>query len=160
MNAVEFTVIGEPMSLKNNKTLGDLKTSKKNNLYRPIVNNKQVQSYQRFFTKQIPWQAMVMFDCQVRVIMKIYYSSLRPDLDEAIILDCMQPIWGKNPVTGEKILTRRGVYLNDRQVDQKFIFKGKDKLNPRTEIIVEPLEAQQNDLFEDTARGFIARHEL
>jgi len=56
----------------------------------------------------------------VMVYMKIFYASRRPDLDESLILDCMQ---GR-------------IYENDRCVKEKHIFWGLDKLNPRAEIEV------------------------
>ncbi len=54
------------------------------------------------------------------VSIKIYYASRRPDLDESVILDCMQGF----------------VYENDRQVKEKHVFHGLDKDNPRAEIRV------------------------
>lgn len=157
---IQFVVKGEPVSLKNNKALGEEKTSKKGNRYRDIVNNSLVKSYQNFFWPQVPWKVLKMWDCPVRVIMKIWYSSRKPDLDEAIILDLMQAVYTKHPITKEKILSRRGVYINDRQVDQKFIYKGIDKYHPRTQIIVEPIEMTTTDDlfdFEQDARQQISR---
>ena len=52
--------------------------------------------------------------------MMIYYASRRPDLDESLILDCMQNY----------------VYYNDRQVKEKHIYWGLDKERPRTIIRV------------------------
>lgn len=37
----------------------------------------------------------------------------------------------------------RGCYRNDRQVRQKVILHGIDRVNPRAHIIIEPLEMQQ-----------------
>ena len=48
----------------------------------------------------------------------------RPDLDESVILDCMQ---GK-------------IYVNDRQVKQKHIYWGLDRERSRTHVRVSPLE--------------------
>jgi Holliday junction resolvase RusA-like endonuclease len=59
----------------------------------------------------------------VRVTMKIYYASRRPDLDESLILDLLQDV----------------VYINDRQVKEKHIYWGLDKENPRTEMLIEKL---------------------
>jgi Holliday junction resolvase RusA-like endonuclease len=52
--------------------------------------------------------------------MTIFYASRRPDLDESLILDCMQ---GR-------------IYENDRCVKEKHIFWGLDKEDPRAEIEV------------------------
>ena len=59
----------------------------------------------------------------VRVDITIYYASRRPDLDESVILDCMQGF----------------IYENDRQVKEKHIFHRLDKTNPRAEITVQLL---------------------
>ena len=66
----------------------------------------------------------VPFEEDVRVEMLIYYATRRPDLDESLILDCMQ-----GPI-----------YRNDRQVKQKMIYWGLDKTNPRTVIRVSAVE--------------------
>ena len=60
----------------------------------------------------------------LEVEMTIYYASRRPDLDESVILDCMQEL----------------IYSNDRQVKSKIIRWGLSKMNPRTEIEVRPLK--------------------
>ena len=49
---------------------------------------------------------------------------VKPDLDESVILDCLEGY----------------AYKNDRQVKEKHIYHGLDKENPRAEITVEPIE--------------------
>jgi len=65
-----------------------------------------------------------MLEGDLVAVIRIFYSSRRPDLDESVILDAMQDI----------------VYANDRQVKAKLIFHELDKENPRCEIIVAPME--------------------
>jgi len=60
----------------------------------------------------------------VCVEITIYYASRRPDLDESVILDCLQGFWIKN----------------DRQVKKKIITWGLDRENPRADIVVTALE--------------------
>ncbi len=60
--------------------------------------------------------SMLQGDLQAEI--KIYYATRRPDLDESVILDCMQ----------DKI------YKNDRQVKRKVIEWGLDRENPRAEV--------------------------
>ena len=79
--------------------------------------------YVEAFNSQCPKLENLMTR-DVRVVVRIYYASRRPDLDESLILDCMQ---GK-------------IYVNDRSVKEKHIFWGLDKNNPRAEILVESLE--------------------
>ena len=54
----------------------------------------------------------------------LYYKSQRPDLDESIVLDLLQ---GR-------------IYSNDRQVREKHVYHGIDKADPRSEVLVQPLE--------------------
>ena len=70
-------------------------------------------NYVKIFAKQCP-QLEKLIELDVKVEIKIYYQSRRPDLDESVILDCMQ---GK-------------IYVNDRQAKQKHIFWGIDREQP------------------------------
>jgi Holliday junction resolvase RusA-like endonuclease len=72
--------------------------------------------------------------------LRIYYASQRPDLDESVILDVLQNRYkGKGDA---RQLIQKGVYANDRQVREKHVYHGIDKMNPRTEIEIEPLIQQ------------------
>lgn len=85
----------------------------------------------------------------MRVTLRIFYASQRPDLDESIVLDVLQDRYGRRgTLNGEPVreLLQHGVYRNDRQVREKHVFHGIDKANPRTEVVVEPLQAQQGGL--------------
>jgi len=59
----------------------------------------------------------------VSATLRIYYTTERPDLDESVVLDVLQGY----------------AYLNDRQVREKHVFHGIDKVRPRVEIEVVPL---------------------
>jgi hypothetical protein len=65
-----------------------------------------------------------IWEDDVRVTIHIYYASRRPDLDESVILDCLQDV----------------AYRNDRQVKEKHIFWHLDRENPRAEIEVEKIK--------------------
>lgn len=67
-----------------------------------FIKSKKARDYVAMFDRQCPCLEEIITD-DVLVEIMIYYSSKRPDLDESIILDCMQ---GK-------------IYKNDRQVKQK-----------------------------------------
>jgi len=89
--------------------------------HNPIVfgDYMKARDYVVAFNKQcVALEEMVTDD--VCVEMTIYYASRRPDLDESVILDCLQGF----------------VYKNDRQVKKKIIYWGLDRENPRTEIKV------------------------
>lgn len=104
------------------------------------IKSDKARDYERDALMQIPAHAKVMFSVPVRVTMRIFYATERPDLDESVVLDVLQ---AKFEGTGkERRCVRRGVYLNDRLVREKHVFHGIDRANPRAEIVVEPLVAQ------------------
>ena len=108
-----FTIEGEPASKANSRKLVMIKGR-----MIPIKSQKALD-YVKAFQKQIP-KIDPLTEEYVKVEMMIYYASRRPDLDESLILDCMQNY----------------VYYNDRQVKEKHIYWGLDKENPRTIIRV------------------------
>lgn len=114
---VFFVVHGEPASKANSRQL----------VYNPktrkpmFIKSKKARNYEQDFRVQCP-RLDDPFAGDVQVEMDIFYASRRPDLDESVILDCMQ-----GPI-----------YINDRQVKQKLIRWGLDKSDPRAEITVRP----------------------
>ena len=115
--SVTFTILGEPVSKANSRRA--VMFGK-----RPaFIKSDKARGYVDAFARQCP-KMDAPFDGDVRVEMLIYYATRRPDLDESLILDCMQ-----GPI-----------YLNDRQVKQKMIYWGLDKANPRTIIRVSAVE--------------------
>ena len=110
---VTFTVYGEPASKANSRKMVLIKG-------RPaLIKSVKARGYVAIFEGQCPVLDVPTED-DVQVEMMIYYSTRRPDLDESLILDCMQ----------------NRIYKNDRQVKQKFIYWGLDKENPRSIIRV------------------------
>jgi len=108
-----FTIEGEPASKANQRKLVSIKG-------RMVpIKSKKALDYVKEFQKQIP-KIDPLTEDYVKVEMMIYYASRRPDLDESLILDCMQNY----------------VYYNDRQVKEKHIYWGLDKERPRTIIRV------------------------
>ena len=108
-----FTIEGEPASKANQRKLVLIKG-------RMVpIKSKKALDYVKEFQKQIP-KIDPLTEDYVKVEIMIYYASRRPDLDESLILDCMQNY----------------VYYNDRQVKEKHIYWGLDKERPRTIIRV------------------------
>ena len=153
MNVIRFTILGEPASKANSRQLvnfGD----------RPaIIKSKKARDYERTAALQIPPEARQMIEGPVRVTLRIFYASERPDLDESVILDVLQARYKKVKGALVKIaegqyahaesacvLVSRGVYLNDRQVREKHVYHAIDRANPRAEIEVEALQAQQTTI--------------
>jgi hypothetical protein len=133
--AAVFTIRGEAASKANSRqlvTFGDRPAS---------IKSAKARSFETVAMLQIPSAAKRMFSGPVAVEMNIYYASNLPDLDESIVLDVLQ---AKFTGTGKKRkLVRTGVYLNDRQVTEKHIFKHIDRANPRVEIAVAPAATEQ-----------------
>jgi hypothetical protein len=133
-NLVKFVILGEPASKANMRQLVKFGN-------RPaIIKSKKALNYVSAFSLQCP-QMVPPIEKDIAVWMRIYYSSRRPDLDEAVVLDAMQSVVRnvKDPKTKkiiERIVVRNNVYKNDRQVKEKHIFWGLDKENPRVEIAI------------------------
>lgn len=111
-STVKFTVHGEPASKANSRRW----TGKF------FIKSSKALNYVKQFESQCPVLTPLM-EGDLCVSIKIWYASRRPDLDESLILDCMQ---GK-------------IYKNDRAVKERHVFWGLDKDSPRAEIVVSKL---------------------
>lgn len=152
MTRIVLTILGEPASKANSRKIVTL------NGHASSIKSEKARDFEREALKQIPPKLRVRLDCPLRVYLRIFYASERPDLDESIVLDVLQDRYKarngpKDPATGEptkiRELVQLGIYRNDRQVREKHVFWGLDKQNPRTEIVVEPLQWQQSSLVDD-----------
>tara|TARA_R100001377_G_C3194809_1_gene112254 strand:- start:4882 stop:5280 length:399 start_codon:yes stop_codon:yes gene_type:complete len=115
MTTVNFTITGEPASKANSRQIVTIRG-------RPaVIKSKKARDYVKLFDQQCK-ALPELLEGDLAVIMTIHYASRRPDLDESVILDCMQ---GK-------------IYANDRQVKEKHIFWSLDRESPRSHIIVVP----------------------
>ena len=120
MQVISLKIFGEPASKANSRRM----------VYshgKPMfIKSAKALFYSEAFKQQCvvsPSQRITEGD--VVVTIRIWYASRRPDLDESLILDLLQGI----------------AYGNDRQVKEKHIYwMGVDKLNPRSEIIVEKIK--------------------
>lgn len=133
---IRFTILGEPASKANQRRLVTFGGGED---ARPaIVKSKKALNYERDALKQIPPLARVRLQGPVKVTLRIFYATERPDLDESVILDVLQDRYrGKGEA---RELVQKGVYLNDRQVREKHVFHAIDRKNPRCEVEVEELE--------------------
>ena len=129
-HVVKFTVIGEPASKANSRQIVKIRGKP------AVIKSAKERNYERDFRLQCPkLRPPVEFD--VSVTITIYYATRRPDLDEWIILDCMQAIYKKDKRLNVSIMVDGGIYKHDRQVKEKHIYWQLDKANPRAEILVE-----------------------
>jgi len=114
MTSIFFTINGEPASKANSRRLVTIRG-------RPaFIKSAKALAYVKSFKEQCPQMGDLMLEGDLEARIKIYYASRRPDLDESVILDCMQGL----------------IYKNDRQVRKKVIEWGLDKENPRAEIVI------------------------
>jgi|TARA_E500000318_G_scaffold29320_2_gene29288 Holliday junction resolvase RusA-like endonuclease len=116
-NKTSFVILGEPASKANSRKIVNFGKRV------ALIKSQKARDYEKIFADQCP-VLKNLIETDVKVELIIYYASRRPDLDESVILDCMQ---GK-------------IYVNDRQVKQKHIYWGLDKERPRTHVRVSPLE--------------------
>ena len=111
---ITFTIFGEPASKSNGRRW----TGKF------LIKSEKALNYSDMFKQQCPVLDTLM-DGDLRVTMKIWYASRRPDLDASLIFDLMQDC----------------IYKNDRAVKEQHLYWGLDKDNPRAEITVEKIHA-------------------
>jgi hypothetical protein len=147
---IEFTILGAPCSKSNTSqivTLGRGEDARSS-----IGKSKDAKVYERDALRQIPASAKQRLTGPVRFLCVVYYGSERNDLDESLILDCLQDRWKnakRDKRTGamsERVLLQHGVYRNDRQVREKHVWHRVDAKNPRAVIRIEPLHPQQCEL--------------
>jgi Holliday junction resolvase RusA-like endonuclease len=132
---IAFTILGEPASKANSRKVATF-----GNLPPMLIKSDKARGYEKTALLQIPPVHRVRLAGPVRITMRIFYASERPDLDESLILDILQDRYtGKGDA---RRLVQAGVYQNDRQVREKHIYHAIDRKNPRTEIVVQSLVAQ------------------
>jgi Holliday junction resolvase RusA-like endonuclease len=118
--SITFTIIGEPASKANSrKKVTSSRTGKT-----MFVKSDKALLYARNFALQCPKLKDIML-ADVSVELMVYYASRRPDLDESLILDCME---GR-------------IYKNDRQVKVRHAYWGLDRKNPRAIIKVTQIDS-------------------
>ena len=110
-------IYGEPASKANSRKIVNFGKRM------ALIKSQKARDYEKLFANQCP-TLKNLIETDVKVELIIHYASRRPDLDESVILDCMQ---GK-------------IYVNDRQVKQKHIYWGLDRDRPRTHVRVSLME--------------------
>ena len=116
LQELSLIIFGEPASKANSR-----RVVRYGGMSR-LIKSKKALSYSDVFLQQCPTLPTLMTG-DVRITLRIYYASRRPDLDETLILDLLQ---GR-------------VYLNDRQVKERHAFWGLDVNNPRTEMLIQEI---------------------
>jgi|TARA_R110001583_G_scaffold94160_1_gene237545 Holliday junction resolvase RusA-like endonuclease len=116
-NLIVLTIRGEPASKANSRRLVMMGGKPR------FIKSKKALAYKKSFDLHCPVSSELL-DQDLAIAMKIYYRTRRPDLDESLILDLLQD----------------KVYKNDRSIKMKYVLHGLDKENPRTVLVVGPVE--------------------
>jgi hypothetical protein len=141
---ISFTILGEPASKANSRKPAIVgKADAKRTIW---IKSDKARDYERNALRQIPPAFRLRLQGPVFVTMMIWYANERSDLDESLVLDVMQDRYSRDAGDSRQ-LVQAGVYRNDRQVREKWIKHGVDVRNPRAEITVQPMVAQQAPLF-------------
>ncbi len=142
---IRFTIFGEPASKANSRELATIGPKDKRRMI--FRKSDTALAYEEAALRQIPPKARLQLTEPLRVTLRIFYASERPDLDESIVLDVMQNRTKLMEVPGKqeksRVLIQAGVYVNDRQVREKHVYHGIDKLMPRTEVLIESISPQE-----------------
>lgn len=138
---VQLTILGEAASKANSRKIATISGKTRS------IKSDKALGFEAMALRQIPPRARVRFNVPVRVTMRMYYATERPDLDESLVLDVLQDRYvtrfTKRPdgtKDKSRVLLQAGVYENDRLVREKHVYHGIDKANPRVEVEVEPIE--------------------
>jgi len=109
-STITFTIDGEPASKSNGRRW----TGKY------LIKSQKALNYGVMFKQQCPLLEPLM-EGDLRVTIRIWYASRRPDLDPSLIFDLMQGC----------------IYSNDRQIKEQHLYWGLNKENPHSIITVE-----------------------
>lgn len=144
---VAFTILGEPASKANSRelVLMNRHSPKKGRMVKmpALIKSEKAREYESTALQQIPPLARLRMEGPMRMTVRIFYASGRPDNDASLIKDVLQDRYAYHG-EGEKrqrVLIQRGVYRNDRQVKEEHYYHDIDRANPRAEIEVEPIAA-------------------
>lgn len=145
---LDFTLIGKAVSKANSRRIvpfgtKEVKEGDKVVGLRPIVRSIKSEEALDFESVgfQIPAFAQLRLEGPVKITAIIRYNSTKPDLDESLLLDILQDQFkfvGKGKGR-RKYLWRPGVYMNDRQIDEKHIMRGPVSDPPSIDVRIEPL---------------------
>lgn len=133
MDPLEFTLLGQAASKSNRRQLVTVKGKPR------LIKSKEARAFYADAVRQIPPCCRLRLRGPISLVLRIFYSSDRPDLSEEVVMDAMQTQWRRVPLGPGKFrreMTQPGVYENDRQVVRKFVYKFIDRINPRVEVSV------------------------
>lgn len=138
-----FTILGQPQSKANSRQIVTING-------RPSsVKSKDALAYEEAALRQIPPRFRLRLEGPLGIRLVVHYRTELPDLDESLVLDCLQDRYVKRKSKSgeaERVLVQSGVYRNDRQVRFRVVEHRIDRHNPRTEVELWRLAPAQAEL--------------
>ncbi len=119
---ISFIIYGRLVSMKNSRRIIFHKGKPR------LIKSKEALQFTRDFKKQVTSKIKLNITCLMRVIVRVYYDNHRPDLDTELIYDCLE---------------KNGIIENDKLIHEKHSYKNYSKNNPRVEIEIERMEAEE-----------------
>jgi Holliday junction resolvase RusA-like endonuclease len=129
---VLLIVMGQPYSKANSRRIVTARNGR-----RMVIKSEEALAYAKTWAMQCP-ALRIPLQGELRVTGALMYASMRPDLDESLILD----------------LAQGRIYKNDRQVMQKFFVRGVDTERPRAVLLFEELRPGQVELQLDSPPSY------
>ena len=121
---IHFVISGQLVSMKNSRRLVVNRRTGKH----ASIKSEGALTYLTNFMYQVPIQnrnlKLGALDKPLRATITVWYTTMRPDLDTALVWDCLQAA---------------GVIANDRYIIERHEFREVDAVNPRVEIALEEI---------------------
>lgn len=138
---LRFTLLGQPVSKANRRQIVPTKTGG----YRSIK-SPEALAFEAAALAQVPPKLRLALEGPMAIRLKCFYASQRSDLDESLVLDCLQNRYQRlqRGSVRTTVLTQKGVVKNDRQFRVKHVYHGIDKRNPRVEVTIWPITTQRD----------------
>lgn len=140
--SVRLTILGELCSKANSREPALIgKKGAQRVIWRK---SDKALAFERAALMQIPATKRLRLIGPIRLICVVFYSTRANDLDVSLLRDCLQD--REETVGGKRVLARRGVYANDRQIVEEHCYlAGVDRVNPRVEVLVEEMVETADD---------------
>ncbi len=118
---VRVTILGELASKANSRQAVPRK-SKVGKAFVAFIKSDKALGWLAGAAHQVPALPVLLVG-KLKISVRIFYASRRPDLDASLLFDFLQ---GR-------------VFGNDRQLREQHIYHCLDKLNPRVVALIEPM---------------------
>jgi Holliday junction resolvase RusA-like endonuclease len=87
-----------------------------------FIKSEKAQAFVKSVDRQTP-TITPLLGGRLRITVKVFYATERPDLDISLLMDCLQ----------------MKIYRNDRQIREQHVYHDIDKADPRVVVKVEEI---------------------